>query len=141
MSDRVFLDTNILVYAVDVAEPSKQSRAQAILAGAAEEYGTPVFILSTQVLQEFYVTVTRKLKRPLTSADAEEAVRHMMRLIVVQVDAEMILDAIEANQSQSVSFWDALILQAALRSGCTVLLSEDLNDGQQVGSVKVKNPF
>jgi predicted nucleic acid-binding protein len=135
MSDRIFLDTNILVYAFDRDEPSKRARSLAILSGDDE------LVLSTQVLQEFYVAVTRKLKRPLSEADAEAAVRELVRLEVVGVDTTMVLDAIVTHRAHSLSFWDALIVRSASAAGCDRLFSEDMQHGRDLHSVRIENPY
>lgn len=138
MSDRVFLDTNVLVYVFDHDTPVKRERAKRILEGA-----TPgeVLVTSTQVLQEFYVTVTRKLKRPVPDADALAAVRGFSQLSMVQIDSPMIHGAIEFSQQKRISFWDALIVQAALEAGCDRLLTEDLHTGCEIGRLRIENPF
>jgi predicted nucleic acid-binding protein len=98
-------------------------------------------VLSTQVLQEFYVNVTRKLAEPLPSAVAEAQVRDFARLPLVRVDEAMILAAIERHRSMSFSIWDALILEAVLRGGVDRLLTEDLQHGQKIEDLPVENPF
>jgi predicted nucleic acid-binding protein len=135
---RRFFDTNVLVYIFDSSAPNKRIRAlqlleQAIKAGLA--------VLSTQVLQEFFVTVTRKLPVPLTNEQAKRAVQDFARLPVVQVDPEIILNAIDTMQRYRLSFWDSLIIQAAFRSGATVIYSEDLQPGQTIETIRVENPF
>jgi predicted nucleic acid-binding protein len=137
MSDRIFLDTNVLVYAFDDSDLKKQKRAWEILehsslAGQA--------ILSTQVLQEFYVTV-RRLERPLEEAQAEEAVRRLAKLPVVQIDGPMVLSAIGISRSYHLSLWDSLIIRAAIEGDCRRLLSEDLHHGQRIESLQLENPF
>lgn len=138
MSDRVFLDTNIVVYLFDDDSPERQARAAEILRADGE---TMELVLSTQVLQEFYVAVTRKLERPLAEDDALLAVQSLIELTVTQVDPDMIVSAIELSQAHSVSFWDALIVQAALTSDCQRLLTEDMQDGRRFGELLVENPF
>jgi predicted nucleic acid-binding protein len=138
MIDSVFLDTNVLVYVFDRDATKKQARARRILAG---EGAAGRAFISTQVLQEFYVTVTRKLARPLPVADAERAVIGLATLPVVQLDTATVLAAIRASQVHQLSFWDALIVQAALDSGCTRLLSEDMQHGREIGTLRIENPF
>jgi predicted nucleic acid-binding protein len=135
---RTFLDTNVLVYAFDDADRSKQQHAWSILEAAAEAGD---FVISTQVLQEFYVIATRKIARPLPAADAERVVHRLTALPVVQVDPPLILAAVALSRRHQLSLWDALILRAAEESGCTRLLSEDLQDGFEIGGVRVENPF
>src|SRR5215469_9514218 len=123
---RRFFDTNVLVYIFDSSAPNKRTRALQVLEQAIE---AGLAVLITQVLQEFFVTVTRKLPVPLTNEQAKRAVRDFTKLSVVQVDPEIILNAIESMQHYRLSFWDSLIIQAALRGGATILYSEDLQSG------------
>jgi predicted nucleic acid-binding protein len=97
--------------------------------------------LSTQVLQEFYVNVTRKLASPLPPEMAEARVRDFSLLPLVRVDAPLILAAIARSRSLGFSFWDALILEAALSTGAGRLLTEDLQHGQEIEGLRVENPF
>jgi predicted nucleic acid-binding protein len=95
----------------------------------------------SQVLQEFYVSVTRKLAEPLPPGVAEAQVEDFARLPLVRVDEAMILAAIERHRSTPFSFWDVLILEAALRCGADRLLTEDLRHGQKIEGLRVENPF
>jgi predicted nucleic acid-binding protein len=135
---RSFFDTNVLVYLFDNRDPGKKIRAQQVFA---EESERGRAVLSTQVLQEFYWAVTRKLATPLPEEVAEERVRDFSRLPLVRVDAPMILAAIMRSRSQSFSFWDALVIEAALRARAGRLLTEDLQHGQRIGDLTVENPF
>jgi predicted nucleic acid-binding protein len=137
MTGRAFLDTNVLVYLFDHDEPAKQQRVRQILADAKPDG----FVLSAQVLSEFYVTVTRKLARPLPVDLAAQAVDGLGLLPVVPVDVTLVKRATQISSSAQISYWDALIAAAAVRSGCERLLTEDLNDGQEIDSVRVENPF
>lgn len=137
MSARAFLDTNVLVYAVDEDEPAKREVARALLADAAGQR----FVLSAQVLGEFYVTVTRKLARPVDAALATAMVEQLSRLPTVALDAALVRGAAALSRSAGLSYWDALVVASAAGAGCERLLSEDLNDGQAIGSVRVENPF
>ncbi len=138
MASRTFLDTNVLVYLFDADAPGKQARARETLARALEQGAV---VVSTQVLQEFFVTVTRKLARPLPATEAEVALRRLIELPVVQVDPDMILAAAVSGRRDRISFWDALILAAASAAGCGEVLSEDLQHGRSFGRVRVVNPF
>jgi predicted nucleic acid-binding protein len=135
---RSFFDTNVLLYMYDDDEPQKKARAIDVFEKAVEDN---LAVLSTQVLQEFYVNATRKLAVPLSPERAAARVRDFARLPLVRVDEAMILAAIERNRSMSLSFWDALIVEAALRSGARRLLTEDLKHGQWIGDLTVENPF
>lgn len=98
-------------------------------------------VLSTQVLQELYVSVRRKVANPLGAADARQLIDDYIRWEVVVNDGASILDALEIEKRFKISFWDALIIQAANASGARILYSEDLNHSQTYGSVRVVNPF
>jgi len=136
--DRVFVDTNILVYAYDSSAGIKNREARKILA---DLWASGLGVLSTQVLQEFFVTVTRKLPKFMDPGIARDVVRDLLNWEVVTVDGDTILDAIDLYRSQGWSFWDSLIIAAAGKGGCTLLLSEDLLSGQRVGKVTIRNPF
>jgi len=133
---RTFVDTNVWVYAVDGADPAKQARAQAVL--ASRDFDV---VVSSQVLSEFYVTVTRKRETRVTEADARRMLERMRRLPVVAIGAEHIVEAAESSQEWQVSYWDALIVVAASFAGCNRVLTEDLADGQTYGHVRVEDPF
>jgi predicted nucleic acid-binding protein len=137
MTDSAFLDTNVLVYAIDDSDPGKRDKARSILAAA--EPGR--LVVSTQVLSEFYVVATRKLERPLPEPDAAEAVDQLSRLPTVITDAGLVRSAIGISRSARISFWDALIVAAAAVGGCDRVLTEDLADGASIGPVKIENPF
>jgi len=136
MSGKAFLDTNILVYAADRSEPTKSKMARNLVSRLAQK-GTPC--ISTQVAQEFFVTVTRKMGvAPLVARDLILALKGFERVIV---DFEDIQAAIDGHILWRVSFWDALIVTAAKKAQCAVLYTEDLNDGQTIGGIRVINPF
>ena len=136
MSDRSFVDTNVLVYAFDASAPVKQQRAWRILA---EDYRR--LVISTQVLAEFYEAVTRKLASPLPEADAERAVNALARLPVVATDAALVVAAVETSRRHRLSLWDSLIVQAAKIYGCGQILSDDLQTGVTIEGVTVVDPF
>jgi predicted nucleic acid-binding protein len=137
MIARTFLDTNVLVYAFDVGEPRKRDVALRLL----DEAEAGGLVVSTQVLSEFYVTVTRKLERPLSSEDAGRAVAELARLDVVAITAPLVLAGIRRSGGSVLSLWDSLIVEAARHAGCGVLLTEDLTHGQRFGDVVVEDPF
>jgi len=137
MTDRAFLDTNILVYAIDETESEKRDTARLLLGSA--EPGE--LVLSTQVLSEFYTVVTRKLAEPIPEATAAAVVDLLALNPVVPNDATLVKAAIQTSRSSQLSYWDGLIVASAAASGCERLLTEDLNDGQLIGSVRVENPF
>lgn len=137
MTDRAFVDTSVWVYAVDRDEPAKRTRARDVL----EPTMDVDLVVSTQVLGEFYVTVTRKLARPVAPAAAGRLVERMCQLPVVTLDADHVASAIAGSQAWGISYWDALVIVAAESAGCGRLISEDLVDGGTYGSVRVENPF
>ena len=138
MSGKYFADTNVLVYAFDNSEPAKQLIAQQILE---EQGGDGSLVLSAQVLQEFFVTVTRKLAKPLSIDDAYTLVQQFGVYPMVSATPELILRAISRNRDDAFSFWDSLIVEAALQADCRVLFSEDMQDGRQIGQLVIRNPF
>lgn len=137
MTDPIFVDTNVWVYAVDGADPAKRQRA---LEATAPVQGRDL-VISTQVLTEFFAVVTRKLAVPVSVDDAEAMVRQLAALPVVAIDSSLVLSAIARSRECQISIWDALILRAAEVAGCRRVLSEDLADGATYGSVVVENPF
>jgi predicted nucleic acid-binding protein len=139
MSDKKkFADTNVLVYAFDSSEPQKQKIAQNLLKNDGSK---GIIILSTQVLQEFFAVVTRKLAKPLSVDNAYNAVCNFAEYPLVQVDKFLILRAIKRSTSNRVSFWDALIIEAALQSDCEILLTEDMQTGRKIDNLTIENPF
>jgi len=133
-----FVDSNVLVYAVSKDEPEKQSRAREIVALGFTE---GCFAISTQVMMEVYVNVTRKAKIGLPSREALEYVRAFAEWPVVEMTPALVLAALGLAQRSSISPWDAAILEAARHAGCRKVLSEDLGDGQVYGGITVENPF
>jgi len=135
---KAFFDTNILVYLFDAGAPAKQRRAREILTQHTLAGET---LLSTQVLQEFYVVVTRKLATPLDPDAAYQAVRELAVMPSVRVDIPLILSAIQLSRSKRLSFWDGLIVQSALEGGASILYSEDMQDGQVFETLRIENPL
>ena len=138
MSVSCFVDTNILVYAHDRSAGKKHHNAQELLS---ELWRDRTAAISTQVLQELYVNIRRKAGQPLSTADARSLIADYLRWDVIVNTGESILDAMEIEARYEISFWDALIVQAASASGAQVLYSEDLADGQAYGTVRVVNPL
>ena len=136
--DPVFIDTNILVYAHDRSETVKCPQARLLVL---ESIRTGRAVISAQVLNEFFTTVTRKIPTPLSIHAARNELSILARLRVIPIDSTLILRAIDIMSGQQTSYWDALILSAAERAKCPVVWSEDLGDGRSYGEVKVINPF
>jgi predicted nucleic acid-binding protein len=133
-----FVDTNVLVYGEDRDAKGKHQIARDLIVQLWDDHEG---VLSIQVLQEFYVNVTRKLKKPLSIAKAREIVDEYLTWTVVENTGMLLTQAIALQQRAQLSFWDALVVQAAIDSGCDRLYSEDLNAGQKYGTVTVVNPF
>ena len=135
---KAFVDTNVLVYAYDRAAGAKRDLAQTLLETLWNE-GRGV--LSTQVLQEFYVNVRRKARPPVSRDDARALVSDYLAWEPIANDGAAVLDAIDVGHRFRISFWDALVVVAAWKADASVLYSEDFNHGQRFGSVQVLNPF
>ena len=136
MNASVFFDTNVLVYAAMGTGKDERKRKRALDLVDAEEFGT-----SAQVLQEFFVTVVKKASRPLSAVQALEWIEQWTTFPCQPVDHRLVKVAIEKSARYSVSYWDAAILAAAEALGAYTVYSEDLNDGQEYGKVRVINPF
>jgi len=135
-SSRTFLDTNILVYSEDGSEPTKQMKALELIK---EHLQNRTGAVSLQVLQEYFVTVTKKLK--LDADLARSKVEIFARFHVAEPAVSDILAAIDFHRLHGVSYWDALILRCARQTGCTVLLTEDMQHGQRIDGLRIVNPF
>ncbi|MGH9130586.1 MAG: PIN domain-containing protein [Acidimicrobiales bacterium] len=133
-----FVDTNVWVYALD---ESPEEAAKHAVAVALLEQDPDSLVVSTQILQEVYVAVTRKLRDPLPPERAYRSVRALTKLEVVPVDVPLALAGIETARQAQISLWDALVVQAAKVAGCSEVLTEDLNHGQAIVGVSVQNPF
>ena len=138
MSDKYFVDTNILMYAHDTAAGAKHERAKTLVE---ELWRERTGVVSTQVLQELTVNLRRKAGKPLDARATREVIADYLTWQVVVNSGESILGALDLEQRHRISFWDALIVQAAEASGASVLYSEDLSDGQRYGAVEVVNPL
>jgi len=136
--DKIFLDTNVLVYAYDLSAGRKRDVATGLVADLWKNRNG---ILSTQVLQEFYVSVTKKIPCPISATTAKTLIEDLLLWEIVPIDGEIILMAIDLQARYVFSFWDALIISAALRGGACRLLSEDLQDGRSVEGLTIENPF
>ena len=131
-----FFDTNVLVYCTDSSSPAKQARARSLVA---EHASTGEAVISTQVLIELFHSLTRKQKIP--PALAQSLVLGFAEWPVISSDAALVAAAIDKSLHWQLSIWDAMVVEAALRSGAPTLYTEDLNAGQRFGSLTVANPF
>ncbi|MDX1582285.1 MAG: PIN domain-containing protein [Thermoanaerobaculia bacterium] len=134
----IFVDTNVLVYRYDLTETRKQRVAEEWLTAL---WKTRAGRISTQILQELYVTLTRKLSRGLRTGEARTIVQALEAWTPLPIEPSLIREAWRIEDRHQISFWDALVVAAALRSGSTILLTEDLQDGMEVGSLRVLDPF
>ena len=128
-----FVDTNILAYAFDQSSPSKQEIARQILMGD--------FVISTQVLGELYVTLTRKLTTPMSVELAAEVISKLCIHTVVPITGDLVQVATRTSIRHQLSYWDALIIETAAWAGCPTIITEDLNNGASISGVLIKNPF
>jgi predicted nucleic acid-binding protein len=135
---RTFVDSNVLLYAHDASETEKQPIARALLE---DLWSNRSGVVSTQVLQEFYVVATRKFEPPMRRSEAREIVALYATWPVVQIDVGLILDAAALEERFQLSFWDALIIEAARRAGVMRLASEDLQGGRRNAGIAIENPF
>jgi predicted nucleic acid-binding protein len=138
MSDRYFVDTNILMYAHDTAAGDKHARAKALVEDLWQNRSG---VVSTQVLQELAVNLRRKAKKPLDAKATRDVLSDYLAWQVVVNGGDSILEALDFEGRYQISFWDALVVHAAQMSGAEVLYSEDLSDGQVYGSLRVVNPL
>ncbi len=135
--EKTFVDTNVLVYLCDLDAPAKHSVAKQVLD---ELWREKTGVISVQVLQEFYVTVTRKMRKPM----AKEAAREVAGLYTrwcIETGPSVVAAAFRIEDEARIKFWDALIVASAAKAGAVRLLSEDMNDGQVISGVRIENPF
>lgn len=138
MSDRIFVDTNILVYAHDADAGKKHAAAAKAVADLWESRDG---IISTQVLQELYVALTRKVASPVPRNLARRLIKNYLTWELVVNDGAILLHASEIEENHRLSFWDALIVAAAYAKNSTVILTEDMNHGQIVEGIRIHNPL
>jgi predicted nucleic acid-binding protein len=138
MSGKAFVDSNVLIYAHDRGAGTKYIRAQEILRALWEDQRG---VLSTQVLQEFCVNAQRKASRPVSRLELREAIRDFLHWEIVVNAGDAVLDAMEIEERYQLSFWDAMIVQAAESANCEILYSEDFAHGEEYEGVLVMNPF
>jgi predicted nucleic acid-binding protein len=138
MSGIAFVDSNVLIYAHDRDAGPKRELARELFGRLWSEHAG---VLSVQVLQEFFVTVTRKLQSPIARAQAREVVRAYAPWVVSPTTPGTVLRATELSEASGIDFWDALIVASAEEAGAEILYSEDLNHGQLIAGVRIVNPF
>ncbi len=136
--DKVFVDTNLIVYAYDKDAGEKHRIAADIMK---DLWHSGLGTISTQILQEFFVTLTKKISAPLNISVVREMIRRLSRWDVVLIDADLIIRATELQERYKYSFWDSLIIASAIAGGVKTILSEDLTDGQIIQGITIENPF
>jgi len=138
MPDKYFVDTNILIYAHDSSAGRKHERARELVERL---WSTGEGVLSTQVLQELCINLRRKVARPLPVEEVRRLIQDYLSWEIIVNGPASVLQALDIEVRYKISFWDALVLQAAESSGATILYSEDLSAGQHHGSIQVVNPL
>jgi len=138
MKGKTFVDTNILVYAHDLDAGAKHEAARELVS---QLWESKQGVLSTQVIQELYVTLTKKIPKPLDKLTARGIIKRYFTWDISINDSEIILQASEIEEGYKISFWDALIVAAAFAQNSDIILTEDLNHGQYIEGIFIKNPF
>jgi predicted nucleic acid-binding protein len=139
MSGRFFLDTNIFVYSFDASSPKKAAQAQKLIRNALETGGG---IVSYQVVQEFFIVALRRFSKPMSSLDAQQYLSTTFRpLLAVHSSPALYGEALRIGARFELPWYDSLIVASAIEGECAVLYSEDFQDGQQIGSLTLSNPF
>ena len=133
----VFFDTNVLIYAIDEGQEAKYEVADELVQRYLVDGGG---IISVQVLREFY-SVSRRLANPLSEEQAQKMVEYFSTFNTLSEDASMVLGAVRRTRAFSLSFWDALIVEAAIKGGADRLFTEDLQHGQVIEGLRIENPF
>ena len=136
--DKVFVDTNVLVYAYDKDAGEKHNVAVNIMK---DLWRSGLGTISTQILQEFFVTLTKKISAPLDISLVRETIRRLSKWDVLLIDVDTIIRATELQEKYKYSFWDSLIIASAIACGAKTILSEDLADRQTIQGITIKNPF
>jgi len=136
--DKVFVDTNVLVYAYDKDAGKKHRIAVDIMK---DLWRSGRGTISAQILQEFFVTLTKKISAPMDISDVRETIRRLSKWDILLIDVDAIIRATELQERYKYSFWDSLIIAAAIAGGARTILSEDLADGQTIQGLTIKNPF
>lgn len=136
--DKVFVDTNVLVYAYDKDAGEKHRIAVDIMK---DLWRSGLGTISTQVLQEFFVTLTKKISAPLDISVVRDTIRRLSKWDVLLIDVETIIRATEIQERYKYSFWDSLIIASAIAGGAKTIISEDLADSQIIQGITIKNPF
>lgn len=136
--DRVFVDTNVIVYAYDKDAGKKHRIAVDIMK---DLWRSGRGTISTQILQEFFVTLTKKISAPMDISVVRETIRRLSKWDVAIIDVDTIIRATELQERYNYSFWDSLVVAAAIASGVRTIFSEDLSDGQTIEGITIKNPF
>ncbi len=137
MTGKTFIDTSVLIHAHDVDAKAKHETAKAVLR---ELWSERTGVLSLQVLEEFYISVTQKIASPL-HRDLARSVVNSYSIWCMETTSEEIFAALQIEDESRIGFWDALIVSSAVKSGADRILSEDLNAGQWMAGIRIENPF
>lgn len=135
---KVFIDTKVLVYAYDASAGEKHTMSLEIMENL---WDSGNGIISSQVLQEFFVSITKKISKPLNLITAKEIVKDLLKWKMVIINGEIILEAIDIHSQHKYSFWDSVIIAAAIEGGAGTILSEDLSDKHVIKGITINNPF
>ena len=138
MNDKVFFDTNILVYANDSSDRKKQDRARSLIEKSLTVQSA---VISVQVLSEFWVTSTQKIEKPLPHHTAEKEIEFFELMDIVELDLPIFREALKFQKLYKFSFWDSLILSAAYSKGCSIIYSENFQHEQKIMDMQIVNPF
>ena len=138
MPAKVFLDTNILVYAHDMADQDKREKSQSLIFECLRNHSG---VISAQVLSEFLVTITQKIKQTISLEQAKKEIILLSTMETIDIDATLVIRAINIKERWQLSYWDSLIMAAAERAKCKIVYSEDMSDGQIYDTIEVRNPF
>ncbi len=137
-NQKQFVDTNIFLYAYDKASTEKGSKARQLIS---DLWNSRQGVVSMQVLQELYVNMTKNLPRPISPELAAQIISDLGQWHLHRPGLKDLQRAIELNKGNSISFWDAMLVNSAQKTGCSVLWTEDLNSGQYIGDLVIRNPF
>ncbi|MHB1660756.1 MAG: PIN domain-containing protein [bacterium] len=136
--DKIFVDTNVLVYAFDISAGIKHEKAKEIVENCWRlENG----IISSQVMEEFYVCLTKKIPVPIDSNIVKQIIKDFLKWKTVVIGGDIILEAIDIHERYKYSFWDSMIIASALKGGANIIFSEDFSNKQAINGTVIKNPF
>ena len=136
--DKIFVDTNVLAYAFDISAGVKHEKAKEIVENC---WHSENCIISTQVLEEFFICLTKKIPTPVDSNTVRQIIRDFLKWRTVAIDGDIILEAIDIHERYKYSFWDSMIISSAIEGGANIIFSEDFSNSQIIKGIVIKNPF